>query len=250
MIKEGLPAPSCSFSTIDTCHIDEHNDALKRIMIFEHQGTEKSQCEDDAVSQMKFSFYVCIWYVFYRADPPFLRISLFFMHLHRPPEHLRPSYRSSEYCHIEYRLPFHPPSERLPRVLDNRPTVYRLNEFLHRLTDYRPTVYRLTACLPTDNQDTDYQPTDDRSTDSRCTDYRPTGYLPIDFRSTDYHPTVQLSTIYQPTYRHTNNWPTDYCSAEHCPPTNQSSTHGHMATRLFPHFSHPPWLCIFLFVMS
>ena len=163
MIKEGLPNPSRLFSSIATCSLDQHNDVLTRILTIEHQGTEKFQSEDDTVSQMKFSFYVCTWYVFYRADPPFLQISLFFMHLHRPPEHRR-IHRSSEYCPSEHRLTIvYLPTER--RLLDKRPTAYRqidfrLIDYLHRLSDYQLTNYRHTDC-----QHTGYQPTDHQSTD-------------------------------------------------------------------------------------
>jgi hypothetical protein len=233
MIKEGLPNPSRLFSSIATCSLDQHNEVLKRILTIEHQGTEKFQSEDDTVSQMKFSFYVCTWYVFYRADPPFLQISLFFMHLHRPPEHRRPTHRSSEYryCPFEHRLTIvHllPTECRLLVLLDKRPIAYqriafRLLDYLHQFSDYQLTNYR-----PTDYQHTGYQPTDHQSTDFQPTENRTTGTAyppPTAYQTTDHQP----NDYQQPT----NSWSTDFCPILHCPPMNQSTTvQGHPSTCL------------------
>jgi hypothetical protein len=79
MIKEGLPHPSCLHLSIVTYHSDQHNDVLQRILKNEHQNEEKFQRNDSPL--ISFVFYVRAWYIFYASDPPFLQISLFFMHL-------------------------------------------------------------------------------------------------------------------------------------------------------------------------
>ena len=124
MIKEGLPQPSCLHLSIVTCPFDQHNDVLQRISKNEHQNEEKLQRND---SPLNIVFYIRAWYVFYASNPPFLHISLFFMHLHWPPEH-----RTSK-----YRLFFH-------TVLLNTyllPTTWLLN------TEYLTTVLLHTDAL-------------------------------------------------------------------------------------------------------
>ena len=154
MIKEGLPHPSCLHLSIVTCPFDQHNDVLQRISKNEHQNEEKLQRRND--SPLNFVLYVRAWYVFYASDPPFLQLSLFFMHLHQPPEHRTSKYQLLLHCLLPHCLTEYLPTEYMiteHRILDNRTTAYRRTDFqlttyLHRLTAYQRIGYRSTYyCL-------------------------------------------------------------------------------------------------------
>ena len=268
MIKEGLPHPSCLHLSIVTCPFDQHNDVLQRISKNEHQIEEKRQRND---SPLNFVFYVRAWYVFYTSDPPFLQISLFFMHLHQPPKHRTSKYRLLLYCPFPHCLTEYLPTAYIMtpehRILDNRTTAYQrttdfqLTAYLHRLTAYQRAGYQsayycLTVHQLTDYRSTDHQFTDYQSTDHQSTDYQSTDYLFTDYQSTDYEIIIYQSTDYQSTdyriinYRSTDYQPTDYPSTkQHCT-SNLLTEQGPPFTRLFPHFSHPPWLVLYALYMS
>jgi len=189
MMKEGLPEPSRFLSSIDTGSIDQHSDVLQRILKNERQVDEKPQRDKDTISPETFSSYVRTWYAFYSADPPFLQISLFFMHLHRPPEYRFRKYRCIAYCPVVH-----------------RPTAYRPTDLVeHRPSDYRPTDYRTTAFCFTDYRSTEYRNTVSQLSDYCHTEYRPTkyrytAYCPaVEHRPTDYRSTDLLSTNYRST---------------------------------------------------
>ena len=144
MIKEGFPHPSCLHPSIVTCPFYQHNDVLQRISKNEHQNEEKLQRND---SPLIFVFYVRAWYVFYASDPPFLQISLFFMHLHCPPKHRTSKHQPLLYCLFLHYLTEYLPTDYMiteHRILDNCTTAYRrtafqLTAYLHRLTAYQHT---------------------------------------------------------------------------------------------------------------
>ena len=203
MMKEGLPEPSRFFSSTDTGSLDQHSDVLQRILKNERQVEEKPQRDENTISPETFSSYVRTWYAFYSADPPFLQISLFFMHLHRPPEHCPPKYRCTAYCPVDFRLTENRPTE----PVEHRPTdyKYRLTDTLSTCTVFRSTDYRPTAsCLPDrcfiEHRTTVYQFPDFTvfpNTDLPITGL-PISDLPIrslDYRPIDYRlPTHRLLT--------------------------------------------------------